>query len=256
MVLTQRLGNRYNYWLSEYSSQPNINQMSKFSEEFICRWLEDGQHISEYYCELVFHEGVTSAKSIGERYEQRNLQVFDKLFEGIVIHPDYSILDVGCGKGELLEYLPLRFSSISKLNYLGIDIVPAFLSAARQNFPSKEFQLNNFIEPSFFLENKFDIVLALGVLVTRVREYDLFVEYFVRKMLKCARKYVLFNIISEIEPSSPNYSQPNGVGHSTALSAEILYSIINSLDCYAWRVEPYNIFPDATDLFVCIQLER
>lgn len=142
------------------------------------------------------------------------------------------------------------------MNYLGIDIVPAFLLAARQNFPSKEFQLNNFIEPSFLCESKFDIVLALGVLVTRVREYDLFVEYFVRKMLNCARKYVLFNIISEIEASSPNYSQPNGVGHSTALNVEKMHSILNSLDCYAWRVEPYNIFPDATDLFVCIQLER
>lgn len=230
--------------------------MSKFSEELIHQWLEDGQQISEHYSGLVFHEGITSAKSIGERDEQRNLRVFDKLFEGMVIHSDFSILDVGCGKGELLDYLQLHFSSINDFNYLGIDIVPIFLSAARQNFPSKEFELHNFIEPSFCLKSKFDIVLALGVLVTRVREYDLFVEYFVRKMLNCARKYVLFNIISEIEASSPNYSQPNGVGHSTALSAEKMHSILNSLDCYAWRVEPYNIFPDATDLFVCIQLER
>ena len=104
------------------------------------------------------------------------------------------------------------------------------------------------------LEKQFDIVLALGVLVTRVRDYNLFIEYFVKKMVKCARKYVVFNIISDIEASSLNYSQPNAVGHSTVLSVEILNSIISSLDCATCRVEPLKIFPDATDLFVYIEL--
>lgn len=230
--------------------------MTELSDELIHIWLEDGHKISEYYSELVLKEGILSARSLGEREEERNFRVFDKLLEGLVIEPKSSILDIGCGKGELLDYLKkqLLYINRSHLNYLGIDIVPAFISAAKQRFPLNKFKNQNFIHPSFMPEKQFDIVLALGVLVTRVREYNLFFEYFVKKMVKCARKCVVFNIISDIEASSPNYSQPNAVGHSTVLSVEILNSIISSLDCATCRVEPYKIFPDATDMFVYIQL--
>lgn len=229
--------------------------MSNFSNELIHIWLEDGQRISEHYSELALKEGLTSAKSIGERDDQRDFRFFDQLFQRVIIQPDCSILDIGCGKGEVIDYLSLRFPDINNYNYLGIDIVPAFITVAQQKFPLKNFQINNFINPFFDPENKFDIVLALGVLVTRVRQYDQFVEYFVRKMLKCARKYVLFNIISYIDSTSPNYSQPNGVAHSTVLNPDILYLLLDSIDCYDWKVEAHNIFPDATDLFVHIQLE-
>ncbi|MFN6571610.1 class I SAM-dependent methyltransferase [Dendronalium sp. ChiSLP03b] len=228
--------------------------MTKLFNELIHIWLEDGQKISKHYSELVLKEGTLSAKSIGEREDKRNFRFFDKLFEGIVIEPDCSVLDIGCGKGELLDYFKLQLPYINSLNYLGIDIVPAFISAAKQRFPLNSFQNHNFIHPSFLPEKQFDIVLALGVLVTRVREYNLFVEYFVKKMVKCARKCVVFNIISDIEADSPNYSQLNAVGHSTVLSVEILNSIISSLDCATCRVEPLKIFPDATDMFVYIKL--
>ncbi|MEH2067297.1 MAG: class I SAM-dependent methyltransferase [Nostoc sp.] len=116
----------------------SYTKMRKFSDELINIWLEDGQHISKHYSQLVFKEGLTSSKSIGERNEQRNFKVFDKLFEDIVIHPNSSILDVGCGKGELLDYLTLQLPDINELKYLGIDIVPAFVAAAKQKFPLAE----------------------------------------------------------------------------------------------------------------------
>jgi trans-aconitate methyltransferase len=230
--------------------------VTKFSDELIHNWLEDGQRIEEYYSQLILKEGLASAKSIGERSEQRNFQFFDKLFETVTLESNFSVLDVGCGKGEFLYYLSSRFPDINNYNYFGIDIVPGFVSEAKQKFPSRDFQLVNFIDPLFSPETKFDIVLALGVLVTRVRHYDLFFEYFLKKMLKNAKKYVLFNVISYIEPSSPNYSDINGVGHSTVISAETFYSIMDNLGCYDCKVEPYNIYPDATDLFVQIQLEH
>ncbi|GAB1538046.1 hypothetical protein NUACC21_07020 [Scytonema sp. NUACC21] len=230
--------------------------ITQFSDNFISLWLEDSQHIRERYSELVAKEGLTSARSIGERTEERDFRFFERLFEQVSIQSNYSILDIGCGKGELRDYLSLRFPNMSYSKYLGIDIVPTFISTNQQKIPSTEFQLVNFIDPSFKPENKFDIVLALGLLVTRVRHYESFVEYFVKKMVKCAKKYVLFNVISYIEPSSSNYSDPKGVGHSTILNTNILQSIVDSICCYNCRLEPYNIFPDATDLFVQIQLER
>lgn len=55
--------------------------------------------------------------------------------------------------------------------------------------------------------------------------------------------------------SSPNYSDPNGVGHSTFMNPEVLRSFIDTISHHSYRAEPRNIFPDATDLFVQIQLE-
>ena len=227
----------------------------KLPDQMIHTWLEDGERVRENYVELIFQEGLASAKSLGERKEHRDWRFFDRLFETISISSKDSIFDIGCGKGELIDYLSLRFPDINNCDYLGIDIVPDFIKLVKQNFPSRKFELVNFIEPSFFPEKQFDIVVALGVLVTRVRHYDLFVEYFVKKMVKYAKKYVLFNIISDIDLSSGNYSDPNAVGHSTVLSAEVLHSFIDTIPLYNYRATPYNIFPDATDLFVQIQLE-
>lgn len=225
------------------------------SDQFIHRWLEDGQHVRKNYGELISKEGLTSAKSLGERKEQRDWRFFDRLFDTISLYNEYSILDIGCGKGELLDYFSLHFPNVNDYDYLGIDLVPEFMKVAKQNFPSRKFEAVNFINPSFSPNKQFDIVVALGVLVTRVRYYELFVEYFVKKMVKYAKKYILFNIISNIDLSSPNYSDPNGVGHSTVMSAEVLRSFIDTIPYHNYRAETYNIFPDATDLFVQIQLE-
>ncbi|BBD62738.1 membrane-associated protein (plasmid) [Nostoc sp. HK-01] len=228
--------------------------MEELSQSLIDIWLEDGQKISEHYNELILKEGILSAKSLNERAETRDFSVFANLLSDVVIEPNYSLLDIGCGKGELLDYLMLNLPYSHKLDYLGIDIVPAFISAAKEKYPRRKFQKYNFVQASFFPEKQFDIVIALGVLVTRVREYNLFFEYFVNKMVKCAKKPVVFNIISEIEAESLNYSNPKGVGHSTVLDIEVLHSVINSIDCADWRIKPFKIFPDATDMFVSIQL--
>ncbi|MEM7555363.1 MAG: class I SAM-dependent methyltransferase [Cyanobacteria bacterium P01_A01_bin.84] len=227
----------------------------KLPYQLIHTWLEDGESVRENYVELVSKEGLASAKSLGERKEHRDWRFFDCLFDTISISSKDSILDIGCGKGELIDYFSLHSPDFNDYDYLGIDIVPDFIKLVRQNFPERKFELINFIDPSFFPEKQFDIVVALGVLVTRVQQYDLFVEYFVKKMINCAKKYVLFNIISDIDPSSGNYSDPNAVGHSTVLNVEVLHSFIDTIPHHNYRVTPHNIFPDATDLFVQIQLE-
>lgn len=227
----------------------------KLPEQLIHAWLEDGQRVRENYGKLISREGLISAKSLGERKEDRDWRFFDRLFDTISISSEDSILDVGCGKGELLNYLSLRFTDRKNYDYLGIDLVPEFINLAKRNFPCREFKVANFIDSSFYPNKKFDIVVALGVLVTRVRDYDLFVECFVKKMVQCAKKYVLFNIISDIDSYNANYSDINGVGHSTVLNAEVLHSFVNTLSCSSYKATPYNIFPDATDLFVQIKLQ-
>lgn len=67
--------------------------------------------------------------------------------------------------------------SLSEIDrYLGIDLVEEFLDVAQDNYPEYEFQLENFIGDRFRPKQPFTIVVALGVLVSRVRNYQEFVE--------------------------------------------------------------------------------
>jgi SAM-dependent methyltransferase len=67
------------------------------------------------------------------------------------------VLDIGCGPGEVLRFLP-------EVRYLGIDVSPEYIEAAQERFGDRaEFQcadVRNADVPS----EAFDIVLVMGVI--------------------------------------------------------------------------------------------
>lgn len=69
-----------------------------------------------------------------------------------------SILDIGCADGALIEHL----SPDEKLHYVGIEVLPHFLSEARKKYPHKEF-----LEADFRLLElpASDVVVALGATI-------------------------------------------------------------------------------------------
>lgn len=67
------------------------------------------------------------------------------------------VLDIGCGPGTMVPYLP-------SAEYVGLDVSPEYIDRARRRFPKARFVCqavgqHNLVEP-----DSFDIVLALGVL--------------------------------------------------------------------------------------------
>ena len=87
-----------------------------------------------YYKDLLDKYGPThAAVDCGSQYtHQRRLQV---LAEVIKNHTD-SVLDVGCGLGHFLDYGP----ACRKEDYLGIDILPEMVEAARLRRPGWRFE--------------------------------------------------------------------------------------------------------------------
>ncbi len=66
-----------------------------------------------------------------------------------------SILDVGCGVGELLRhYRP-------STTYVGVDVVPAFIERARRNFPDTSFRCANVLTDDVGV---FDTCVLLGAM--------------------------------------------------------------------------------------------
>jgi SAM-dependent methyltransferase len=72
--------------------------------------------------------------------------------------PGDRILDLGCGPGELLSYLP------DSVSYTGVDISPQYIAAARQRFRGRgEFEVG---DASRYVAStrRFDRVVVFGVL--------------------------------------------------------------------------------------------
>jgi len=72
--------------------------------------------------------------------------------------PGQRVLDVGCGPGRLLPFLP-------NVSYVGIDASASYLATARARFPQGRFeQLDLEGDCSTFADRDFDLIVALGLL--------------------------------------------------------------------------------------------
>ena len=75
--------------------------------------------------------------------------------------------------------------------------------------------------------------------------------------MQLSDKYVLFNIITEVNSSLGNYKHANRIGHITYIPRDTLIDILDhttrrfnaTFDIYETR-----IYLDATDAFVCIRM--
>lgn len=221
---------------------------------WIEEWEEDGLIISSRYQDKIAVDGIKSAKSLGERSDEKEFIFHSKLFEGVALKDHISILDIGCGKGELLSFIKNTYPEAEIDKYLGLDIVAPFIDFAQNHYPQHQFQLQNFVSNQFLLEESFDIVVALGVLVSRVRNYKEYVEYFIDKMIRYSSGHVLFNLIGKVDISSENYIDHMQVGHSTTFSKQALKSILDKFENINYSIVEEQIFPDATDMFIRIDV--
>lgn len=67
-----------------------------------------------------------------------------------------SLLDVGCGYGDLLGYLAKHHSN---LRYTGVDLIPNFIDVAKKEHPSGTFIQGDFFDQQM---SAYDYVLAIG----------------------------------------------------------------------------------------------
>lgn len=101
-----------------------------------------------------------------------------------------SILDVGCGLGDM--YLYLQEHNIS-VDYTGLDITPKMLEKARSRFPGVKFIANDLLNNP--IDKEYDYLLASGIF-TYINNDISFMKHMIRSMFSCCKKGLAFNLLS------------------------------------------------------------
>ena len=106
-----------------------------------------------------------------------------------------SILDVGCGQGDLYDYLQPE-------DYTGIDISLQMIGRAIQKHPDVDFQRKNLLE----YEYMHDWVIVGGSFNLRIPETDqmTYLQKLVERAYSLAEKGLVFSVLSENTTPSEN----------------------------------------------------
>jgi len=216
-------------------------------------WEISGRLVARYYARLLRQHG-HSPQALAERASDKDLEFYEHLFYGVDLPAQVSVLDIGCGMGDLIDFIQSRHVEVSR--YLGIDLVEAFVDICRNEYlPPCRFQQVNFVSNSFAPCEQFDLVVSMGVLVSRVIGYEGYVAYCIEKMLALSTKHILFNVIIDVDRSFGNYVSTRRIGQITYLPKPRLEQILAQATrnvSAEYHIHEVGIYPDATDAFVRI----
>ncbi len=146
--------------------------------------------IIHYHRHRIDRFGLGHVQALGWRDEASQRRRFEAI-AGAFDFDRCSVLDLGCGCGDLQAFLAGRFRD---LDYLGIDHVPEFIERARERCagdPRAQFHLGNFSRGEL---PRVDVVVASGALGYRCAELDFHLRM-IERMEATATRAVLFNVL-------------------------------------------------------------
>lgn len=103
-----------------------------------------------------------------------------------------SILDVGCGFGDLYGYLSKRNINV---DYTGIDIKPEFIDIAKNTHPDASFMVAD-IE-TYRTVKTFDWAFASGIFTIRISDNRAFIESTLKRMFELSGKGFAADFLSD-----------------------------------------------------------
>ncbi len=163
--------------------------------------------------------GEGTVRALGYRHDDDQLARFAML-AGIGDMNNRSVLDAGCGYGDLRGYLNDKYP---RLKYIGIEQSDAFLAIASERYahlPETEFYLGDFFNAGL---PPADYVLASGSLNYHSDEPD-FIYNTISRLFNTSRIAFGFNLLSQIEPGGilVAYDTDNIVQYCRTLSPNVL----------------------------------
>jgi len=141
-------------------------------------------------------------------------------FEVLVQNVDLdgrSLLDVGCGLGDLWAFLRARRIDVE---YTGVDLSGKMIRAARRRQGGGRFiQADVFAEDNPFGPRSFDVVFCSGVFNLNLGNNRRFLTGAIGALMDLAREHVVFNLLhvrAEVQPDRYAYFDPADVAAAIA----------------------------------------
>ena len=232
-------------------------QQIKISDKLLSRWIADGQFIAKYYEKKILKFSVDSVSSLDWQTKELHEIFLKNIFKNINLKLVNSILDVGCGNCDIIDYF--KFKSKNFLWYEGIDVVEKFINNAKKKHSKRGVVIKkvNFLAINYWPNRKSDLVINLGGLNSLVSYRYNYLKYSIEKMILVSRRYVAFNLIIQVDDDYFKKSKKRKVGSIASFEESKLISILKKLSQdynISWKIEKVSIFKGSVDAFVLIEL--
>jgi SAM-dependent methyltransferase len=181
--------------LEKEENSSRVNEMSGNRPFRKKTWEEDDQRNVQLYTSLAekFGPGVRALNWSSEKSQQLRFEILNQVGR---LHMA-SVLDVGCGLGDFLDWVQ---AAGIKINYTGLDLTPRMIEIARTRFPGKAFILGSLFDAREQLEGSYDFVLASGIFYLRKNSPWKFLTRTVALMFRLCKQAVAFNSLSAWAP--------------------------------------------------------
>jgi SAM-dependent methyltransferase len=161
----------------------------------------DREKLEKYYLESINEYGKYDPQALHWISKQSQQLRFEALYRNFDLEKK-SLLDVGCGYGDLFEFLS-REKTLN-LEYQGIDFMQEFVEAAKQKFPQNYFFQGDFLELS--VTRKFDFVVGVGITSIRYANSEEYYYSLVKKMYECSNNSAIVTFLRKGEhPENETY---------------------------------------------------
>lgn len=154
--------------------------------------------VNDYFSSKLSAHG-NSPMGVDWNSKESQYQRFEQLFKLIDPGQPFSVLDYGCGTGELVNFLDEKNG---RFEYTGFDIVTGMIEKAKEIFAGRP-AVHFTSEP---VEGHFDYVVESGIFNIRQSEYNLWSEYvlsILHKMNQYSTRGFAFNLLTSY--SDPEY---------------------------------------------------
>lgn len=146
--------------------------------------------IIHYHRHRIAEYGIETVEALGWKEDESQQKRFD-VISSVGDLSGCSVLDIGCGRGDLKAYLDRRYAAIT---YIGVDQMPEFITDARRRY---EGMVDTFFYLSDFTTAALppvDYVIACGAMGYRCEDPHFFLEL-ISRLFASATKALAFNML-------------------------------------------------------------
>jgi len=177
-------------------------------------------HIIKYHNDSIKKFGINSHQALGWRKKNEQLLRFKMLIEPNKLN-DCSVLDIGCGTGDLLEYLIINNIHCE---YTGIDQIKDFITLAGEKYKNQN--NTSFLLGDFWTADlgKYDYVIASGALSYRHADPN-FIFKMIAYLFSLSKKAFAFNLLEKTDMKNGGlvaYNKNEMLGFCKKLSSNVI----------------------------------